>query len=160
MPFAIGQYPAMRKLSLLILMTAFVALALSACKEGDGAGFKLDSDVETEWRTLEWQGLIDFVGSEINFYIADEGVTEAPDRLRTAKVDEHGQASYSGNLPAVTTDEATIFYYIDANDDGGCTTLYWEPSGVHVIPGDDSTAVILWGIEGNDRDMKCEGFQP
>ncbi len=97
--------------------------------------------------------------SDINFYVADEGVHELPDRLRKAKVDQPGQASYSGNLPGTSTDQVTAYYYINA-DESSCCTRLWDPSGVKVFPSEVSTVIILWGIEGNDRDMQCEGFQP
>ena len=114
---------------------------------------------ETEFRQLSWQGLDDFVGSNILWYIADEGVDEPSGPLFTTKVDGDGQASYRGNVHAISGEKGQLFYYIDADENGVCTRLS-EPSGVKEFFPTQIRVIAQFGVQGNIRDMQCEGLQP
>lgn len=144
-----------------VMLMVLLMMGIIGCKENDGTSSDAEAATAGDgeaFRVLEWQGMIDFVGSDINFYVAEDGATEPIDRIRQAEVDEHGQARFSGYVPNPSTDQGTVYYYIDADENGACTPL-WEPSGVNVFAKSEEGIVILWGVEGNDRDMECEGFQ-
>lgn len=150
----------LRRLFVLLLLVGAM-LAILGCKvdeEGNPVGDDPDQ-VGSEWRKVEWQGLIDHVGQEINFYVAHDGTNSPPGRVRTTKVDDHGQARWSGYIDEITETDGVVYYYIDANEDGVCTTLFWEPSGAQVFPDAEDNITILYGVEGNDRDGDCDGFR-
>lgn len=133
-------------------------LVLAGCKTDEQGNPVADTDGPgSEWRKIEWQGLIDHVGEDVNFYVAHDGTTSPPGKVRTTTIDDHGQASYSGYIDEITETDGVVYYYIDANEDNVCTTLFWEPSGAQVFPDAEDTIKILYGI-GNERDGDCDGF--
>jgi hypothetical protein len=150
-----------RRFLFLTMLIASISMVVLGCKVDEEGNPVADdgSEVGEERRVIEWQGLIDHAGEDINFYVAHGGSTEPPGRVRQAKVDDHGQARWSRYIREITETNGVVYYYVDANEDGGCTTLYWEPSGLTVFPDAEEKFTILWGIEGNDRDMTCEGFK-
>ena len=150
----------MRYRSIFVFFTViFVLFVVLGCKVDEEGNPVADTDeAGSEWRKIEWQGLIDHVGEDVNFYVAHDGTTSPPGRVRTAKVDDHGQARYSGYIDEITETHGVVYYYIDANEDDACTTLFWEPSGAEVFPDAEDTITILYGI-GNERDGDCDGFK-
>jgi hypothetical protein len=142
-----------------VLLGLATVLLLGACKVDEEGNPVADdgSGVGEERRVIEWQGLIDHVGEDINFYVAHDGSTEPPGRVYSTGVDDHGQARWSGYIREITEPDGVVYYYIDANEDDGCTTLFWEPSGAQSFPDAEESITILYGI-GNDRDGACDGF--
>jgi hypothetical protein len=149
-----------RRIIFVLLFVLVMSILAIGCKTDEEGNPVADdpNQVGSEWRKIEWQGLIDHVGEDVNFYVAHDGTNSPPGRVRQTSIDDHGQAGWSGYIDEITETDGVVYYYIDANEDEACTTLFWEPSGAQVFPDAEDTIKILYGI-GNERDGDCDGFK-